>query len=130
MPLTYDQVARFALSLPGVTEGERWGTRSWLQSDKMLCWVRPFSKADLKRFGDTPPPEGPILGIAVEDLDTKDAILQMGLPGFFTIEHFRNYPALLVALREARASDVKSVIAESHRARMAKRRPARPRRRK
>lgn len=128
--LTYDQVGRFALSLAGVTEGQRWGTRSWIVADKMLCWVRPFSKADLKRFGDTPPPAGPILGVSVEDLETKDALLSMGLPGFFTIPHFNNYPALLVALEQARAADVKAVLEQTWRFRTTPRKRATPRRRK
>jgi hypothetical protein len=32
---------------------------------------RPPSKADIKRFGDTAPPEGPILAVRVADLGEK-----------------------------------------------------------
>jgi hypothetical protein len=63
--VTVDDAARLALELPEVTEGERRGNRTWLVSGKGFAWERPFSKADLKRFGDATPPEGPILAVRV-----------------------------------------------------------------
>ena len=119
MPMTVDEVARFALTLEGVEGGVRWNHQTFAVGDKSVCWVRPFSKADLQRFGDAPPPRGDILAITVEDLDAKEAILAMGLRGFFTIAHFDGYPAVLVALREARAAEVKAVIEQAWRYRRA-----------
>jgi hypothetical protein len=60
---------------------------------------RPDSKAALNRFGDQPPPDGDILAVNVEDLEEKQAVLAAGRRGIFTIEHFDNYPAVLVQLR-------------------------------
>jgi hypothetical protein len=96
--VTVDEAARLALELPAVTEGERHGHRTWLVDGKAFAWERPFSKADLRRFGDTRPPDGPILAVRVADLEEKEAVLQAGLDGVFTIPHFEGYAAVLVQL--------------------------------
>jgi hypothetical protein len=94
-----DVAAALALSLPEVVEGERFGHRTWNVIDKGFAWERPFSKADIKRFGDEPPPDGPIVAVYLGDLGEKEAVLQAGTTGVFTIAHFNNYPAVLAHLR-------------------------------
>ena len=115
MPMTFDAVDALAMSLPGVAVGTKWGNRTWMVNDKGFAWQRPLSKADLKRLGDESPPAGEILAVRVESLDAKDALLAMGLPGFFTIEHFNGYAAVLIALRKARVNDVRAAIRDAHR---------------
>jgi len=95
---TIEDAARLATGLPEVTEGERHGTRTWSVAGKSLAWERPFSKADLKRFGAEKPPDGPILAVRVEDLSEKEAVLGAGHRGFFTIPHFDGYAAVLIEL--------------------------------
>ncbi len=93
-----DEVAGLALALPETTEGESRGWRTWAVGGKAFAWERPFSKADVRRFGDAEPPSGPILAVRVEDLSEKEAVLAAGVPGVFTIPHFNGYPAVLIQL--------------------------------
>ncbi|MFB6722627.1 hypothetical protein ACFCV3_20795 [Kribbella sp. NPDC056345] len=96
---TLQDVERLVAELPGTEETTRHGYRTWVVGGKAYAWERPFSKADLKRFGDETPPEGPILAIRVEDLGEKEAVLTARSgDGFFTISHFDNYAAVLIEL--------------------------------
>jgi hypothetical protein len=95
---TLEDVTRLARGLPEVTEGERHGNRTWFVAGKAFAWDRPFSKADIRRFGDETPPEGPILAVRVEDLGEKEAVLAAHPEAFFTIPHFDGYSAILVRL--------------------------------
>ena len=96
---TLDDVARIALELPEVVEGEGRTGRTWSVRGKTFAWQRPFSKADLRRFGDAPVPAAPILAVRVDDLGEKEAVLAAGRKGLFTIPHFDGYAAVLVELR-------------------------------
>ena len=96
---TLNEAARIALALPEVTEDESRGGRRWSVNGKVFAWERAFSKADIRRFGDEPPPDGPILAVVTADLAEKEAVLGAGEPGLFTIPHFNGYPAVLVQLR-------------------------------
>jgi hypothetical protein len=97
--VSVDDVARIALELPEVTEGERHGNRTWSVAGKGFAWERRFSKADIRRFGDATPPEGTILAVRVEDLSEKEAVLAAQPTAFFTIPHFDGYSAVLIQLQ-------------------------------
>jgi hypothetical protein len=108
--VSLDEVARLALELPEVTEGERHGNRTWFVAGKGFAWERPFSKADIKRFGDETPPDGPIVAVRVADLHEKEAVLAAGQPGFFTIAHFNGFPAVLIQLAKVRTRALREAL--------------------
>jgi hypothetical protein len=111
--VTIDDVARVAMELPDVTEGERHGTRTWFVQGKAFAWERPFSKADLKRFGDVSPPGGLIVALRVADLEEKEAVLAMSPKGFFTIPHFDGYSAVLVQLQTVTEKALREAIVDA-----------------
>jgi hypothetical protein len=108
--VSVDQAARMALDLPEVTERERHGNRTWFVSGKAFAWERPFSKADIRRFGDASPPDGPILAVRVEDLGEKEAVLAAHRKAFFTIAHFDGYSAVLIQLKTVTARALREAV--------------------
>lgn len=109
--VTLDEVAELAAALPEVSEGVRRGTRVWTVRGNSFAWERPFTKADIKRFGEQPPPTGgAIVAVRVGDLGEKEAVLAAGTMGFFTISHFDNFPAFLIQLDRATTKAVRDAL--------------------
>jgi hypothetical protein len=109
---TLDDASRIALALPDVTEGARRGNRTWFAAGKGFAWERPFSKADIKRFGDTTPPGGPILAVRVADLEEKEAVIATHPAAFFTIPHFDGYSAVLIQLKAVTKKALREAIVD------------------
>jgi hypothetical protein len=115
--VSLDEVARMATELPEVVEIERYGSRAWAVrgttgrgGPKVFAWERPFSKADIRRYGSEAPPAGPILAIRVADLHEKEAVLAANPGAFFTIPHFDGYAAVLVRLDEVTGAALREAL--------------------
>ena len=106
-------VERLVGELPEVSVGVRYGHRAWSVGGKAFAWVRPFSKADLKRFAGDPVPEGPILGLATDGLEDKEALLQAHPGHLFTIPHLDGYAAVLLHVAKAGESDLREALLDA-----------------
>jgi hypothetical protein len=109
-----EEAARVAATLPNVIEGMSRGSRAWSVAGKAFACERPFTKADLKRFGEhQTPPDGQILAVRVADLGEKEAVLAAGMQGFFTIPHFDGYPAVLIQLSTVEPTPLREAILDA-----------------
>ena len=108
----FDDVRRIALGLPETSERPQWGNASWRVRDKPFVWERPLRAADRRALGDAAP-DGPILGVRVEHLIAKEALIADDPSLYFTTPHFDGYPAVLVRLDAIALDELKEVIAEA-----------------
>jgi hypothetical protein len=106
---TWDDVRSIALALPEVTEAS---PGAWRVKNKLFVWERPLRRGDLEALGDQAP-KGPILGVRVEHLDIKDALLASDPDVFFTTPHFNGYPSLLLRLDAIAVDDLREVIVDA-----------------
>ena len=116
---TWDDVRRVALALPETSERPSHGNTSWRVRDKLFVWERPLRPADLRALGDAAP-DGPILGVRVEHLGAKEALLADDAGVFFTTPHFDGYAAVLVRLDEIAPELLEEVVVEAWLARAPK----------
>jgi hypothetical protein len=109
---TWDQVRETALSLPATDEKVSRDLRQWRVKDKLFVWERPLRRSDLEALGDSAP-DGPILGVRVEHLMAKEAILADDPSVYFTTPHFDGYPAVLVRLGSIGVAELEELLAEA-----------------
>jgi hypothetical protein len=105
-------VRRIALGLPETSERPQWGNASWRVRNKPFVWERPLRAGDLRALGDAAP-DGPILGVRVEHVGAKEAMIADDPSVYFTTPHFDGYPAVLVRLEEIALDELEEVIAEA-----------------
>lgn len=108
------------MALPVTSERSSRDLRQWRVKDKLFVWERPLRRGDLQALGDRAP-DGPILGVRVEHLGAKEALLAEDPDVFFTTPHFDGYPAVLVRLDRISIGALEELIAEAWLARAPKR---------
>jgi hypothetical protein len=109
---SWDDVRRIALALPQASEQSSRGNAMWRVKDKLFVWERPLRASDLRALGDAAP-TGPILGVRVEHLGAKEALLADDPAVFFTTPHFDGYPAVLVLLEAIALDELEELIVEA-----------------
>jgi hypothetical protein len=110
---TLDDVSELAANLPETSVGEYRGSRTWNVAGKTFAWERPFSKADIKRFGTARVPEYPVVAIRVADKTDKEAVLAQGYSGVFTIEHFNGFNGILLELESVEDAVLAELIEDA-----------------
>jgi hypothetical protein len=118
---TLDDAAAMCAALPDVVErrrqthhaGEKHGLRTWFVGRKSFAWERPFSKAEIKRFGSESPPGGTIFVVRVADLREKEAVLQAHAGPVFTIPHFDGYAAVLLQVSKTPKRVLRELIVDA-----------------
>lgn len=112
-----DDVRAIALALPGViekVEGHRGGL-AWRTRAGMIAWERPPSNTDLAALGQLGRtwPNGVVIGVHTDGLDSKDALIESYPDVFFTIPHFDGYPAVLVKLESIERDHLTEVVTDA-----------------
>ncbi|HEY2768833.1 MAG TPA: MmcQ/YjbR family DNA-binding protein [Solirubrobacteraceae bacterium] len=109
---SWDDVRRLALALPETSEDAKRGSASWRVRDKLFVWERPLRDSEVHALGAAAP-DGPILGVRVEHLGAKEALLADDPDVFFTTPHFEGYPAVLVLLERIGVEELGELIVEA-----------------
>jgi hypothetical protein len=109
---TFEDVRRMALALPETDEHQSRGNAHWRVKQKGFVWERPLRRSDLEALGDAAP-DGPILGVRVEHLMAKEAVLQSDPEVYFTTPHFDGYPAVLVQLERISIEELREIVVEA-----------------
>jgi hypothetical protein len=80
--VTFDTVREIALSLPGVEEGTSYGTAAFRVRGKFLARLREDGETLVVKIG----------------MEERDLLMQVDPEVFFTTDHYRGYPSVLIRL--------------------------------
>jgi hypothetical protein len=109
---TWEDVRRIALELPETSEQISRENRHWRVKDKNFVWERPLRQSDLRALG-TEAPSGAILGVRVEHLGAKEALVADDPDVYFTTPHFEGFPAVLVRLDRVPVDELRELVVEA-----------------
>ena len=104
-PLTLTAVRRLALAFPGVEEGPCYGTPGFRVRGKFLARLWEDGETLVVKCGD----------------DERDFRMQADPKTFFTTDHYRGYPTVLVHLTRVRAADLREILEQAWRRSASKR---------
>lgn len=98
-PVTFQSVRRLALALPEVAEGRCYGTPGFRVRGKFLARLRDEGEILVVRCGD----------------NERNFRMQADPATFFTTDHYRGYPTVLVRLATVRAADLRDLLEQAWR---------------
>ena len=99
LPQHLETVRRLALALPGVEEGTSYGTPGFRVRGRFLARLWEDGETLVVKCGD----------------DERDFRMQVDPESFFTTDHYRGYPTVLIRLAKVRLNDLRSVLEEAWR---------------
>jgi hypothetical protein len=113
---SWEDVGRIALSLPDSEEHISRHGRQWRVKRKLFAWERPLRPKEVAELGERAP-DGPVLGVRVEHLGAKQALLEDDPDVYFTTSHFEGYAAILIRLDRIAPGELEEAIVEAWMAR-------------
>ncbi|MBZ9936515.1 MmcQ/YjbR family DNA-binding protein [Mesorhizobium sp. BR1-1-16] len=99
MATTPDDLRRLFLALPGVAESTHHGTMSFVVAKRFLGRIRD---------------EGMVFALRCE-LDERDFLIEIEPEAFFTTDHYRGYPYVLIRLAAIDADRLAPLVERSWR---------------
>lgn len=97
--MTFAAARRLALELPAVEEGTSYGTPAFRVRGKFLARLREDGESLAIKCG----------------FEERDLRLQADPVTFFTTDHYRGYPTVLVRLAKVRPADLRDVLEQAWR---------------
>jgi hypothetical protein len=92
--VTYDQIRKIALALPGVEEGTSYGTAALRVKGKFLARLKEDGESVVFRVG----------------FDERDLLMQTKPEVFYITDHYLGYPAVLFRLSAASKKEAADII--------------------
>ncbi|MEO8451281.1 MAG: MmcQ/YjbR family DNA-binding protein [Gemmatimonadota bacterium] len=97
--MSFEDVRRLFLSLPGVEEGPCYGTAGFRVRKKFLGRIW----------------EDGVTLVVKTDFDNRDFLLRADPETFFTTDHYRGYPSVLVRLPLVREETLRELLEDAWR---------------
>jgi hypothetical protein len=97
--VTYNQIRKLALKLPGVEEGMSYGTAALKLKGKFMARLKEDGQSVVFRVG----------------FDERDLLMQTKPEVFFITDHYLGYPAVLLRLAAASGKEAADIIEMSWR---------------
>jgi hypothetical protein len=103
--VSFQTARRLALTFPGVEEGPSYGTPGFTVRGKFLARLREDVETLAVNCG----------------FDERNFRMQADPETFFTTDHYRGYPTVLIRLPQVRLADLRAVLEQAWRRRAPKR---------
>jgi hypothetical protein len=92
--LTFEDVRRIALALPGVEEGTSYGTPAFRVGGKLLARLHDSREALVVKVG----------------FDEREMLMAAAPDIFFITDHYRGYPMMLVRIARVEAATIRRLL--------------------